>query len=251
MKVVICTPTRNVPHPAYMEALKASVPVLREAGHEVLAEIEQCEQYISAGMATLCRKAMDHMPDAIVYIDDDMSWTPEALLKLIQAPEDVVGGTYRFKKQEEEYMGMLLSDAAGRPIGTFGGLLRAKWMPSGFLKLTAKAVDNFYKAFPELIYGPRYHPGIDLFNHGAHDGLWYGQDYAFCRNYADRIGPVWLLPDLDLTHHMGDLFFWGNFHNFLRRQPGGDLSSTPRAPTLVEPTRQQNLIEQLRAVPAA
>jgi glycosyltransferase involved in cell wall biosynthesis len=245
MKVVLCTPTRNHPHPAYVEALKASIPVFKDHGITVGHELEQCEQYISAGMATLCRNAMDKMPDAIVYLDDDMSWTPESLLKLIRSPEDVVGGTYRFKKDEVEYMGMLHADATGKPQGTFGGLLKAKWLPSGFLKLTAAAIDKFYKAFPELVYGPRYHPGIDLFNHGAHDGLWYGQDYAFCRNYAERCGPVWLMPNLDINHHAGDIVYPGNYHTYLRQQPGGDLSDCPVPPK----TSLATLRDNLKAVP--
>ncbi len=221
MKVVICTATRERPHPAYLESLEKSIPVLDAAGiqHSVAYEIG-CP-YISSAMATCARKALDTMPDALVFIDDDMGWTPEGLLKLIQCDKDVVGGTYRFRKEEVEYMGCLITKQDGTPIGEFGGLLNVKWMPSGFLKVTANAINKFMKAYPELNCGPAYHPTPDLFNHGAHEGVWYGQDYAFCRNYSAKCGPIFLMPNLDIDHHQGDKVFKGNFHEFLMQCPGG------------------------------
>ncbi len=234
MKVVFCTPTRDRPHPAYLKALEASIPALEAAGIEHSTTFEVGCPYISSAMATLARKALDTMPDALVFLDDDMSWTPEGLVKLVTSTEDVVGGTYRFKKDEVEYMGCLVTNDEGRPaVVRPDGLVLAKWMPSGFLKVTANAIDKFMKAYPELICGPRYHPPIDLFHHGAHEGIWYGQDYAFCRNYAAKCGHVWLMPDLDLTHHFGERRFEGNFHEFLLRQPGGSKSAHPMPPKLV------------------
>lgn len=233
MKVVICTPTRDRPHAAYLAALEASIPALDAAGIQHSTTFEIGCPYISSAMATLARKALDTLPDAIVYIDDDVSWRPEDLVRLIQCPEDVVGGTYRFKKPEVEYMGCLITNDEGRPIVRADGndgLISAKWMPSGFLKITAHAIDKFMKAYPHLNCGPAYHPTPDLFNHGAHEGIWYGQDYAFCRNYAAKCGPVWLMPDLNLDHHRGGEVFAGNYHEYLLRQPGGSESENPTPP---------------------
>jgi len=53
--------------------------------------------------------------------------------------------------------------------------------------------------------------------------VWWGEDYAFCRRWEERGGEAWLVPDLDLTHHSADKAYPGNFHTYLRQQPGGDL----------------------------
>lgn len=235
MKVVIATPTRRKPTKAYLASLEAAVPVLDAAGIEHSTVFEVGCPYISHAMARLTRKAMDVTPDKIIYIDDDLGFPPESLLKLIETKEDVCAGTYRFRKEPEEYMGTLYTDAEGRPLVRPDGLISAEWVPSGFLSLTMEAILKFMKAYPELEFGPRHHLSIDLFNHGAFEGLWYGQDYAFSRNYQKKIGQLWLIPDLDITHYNveedgSETPFHGNFHRYLLRLPGGSESDSPQAP---------------------
>jgi glycosyltransferase involved in cell wall biosynthesis len=222
--VVFCTPTITRPYQQYLDALEASVPVLDAAGIKHQAVFEIGSAYISHARATMLRKALDTQPDAVVFIDHDLGWSPDDLLRLIQTPGDVVAGTYRFKQPAEEYMGTWHTGDDGRPVTREDGCIRAEWVPAGFLKVTAGAVDAFMRAYPELVYGPRYRPSIDLFNHGAHKGVWYGEDYAFSRRWNETGGDIWLIPDLELTHYGADgTPHGGSLHTYLRRQPGGDL----------------------------
>lgn len=172
----------------------------------------------------MLRQAMTWDADLIVFLDHDMSWEPGELTRLVQTEGDVVAGTYRFKQAKEEYMGTLRSGPDDRPITREDGCIRAEWVPAGFLKITSFVVHKFMGAYPELVYGPRYNPSVDLFNHGAWNGLWYGEDYAFSRRWNDCGGEIWIVPDLKLTHNGPDgTPYPGDFHQFLRRQPGGDL----------------------------
>jgi len=109
--------------------------------------------------------------------------------------------------------------AAGRPLVREDGTLAATRVPAGFLKVTCDAINRFMQAYPDLCYGPRFHLSVDLFNHGAHKGVWWGEDYAFCRNWCDAGGEIRLVPDLDITHHAQHRAYPGNFHQFLLRQP--------------------------------
>ena len=187
--------------------------------------VEVGNPYISQARNVMLRKALDAKCDTIVFLDHDLSFPPEALLKLVQTDGEVVAGTYRYKKSEEEYMGTLFTDDEGYPRArTSDHALLAEWIPAGFLKVTESAINKFMGAYPHLLYGKRYAPTVDLFNHGAHKGIWYGEDYAFSRNWNDCGGQIWLVPDLDLTHHSAEKDYPGNFHNYLRRRPGGDLA---------------------------
>lgn len=216
-KIVIATPSLAGPTEPYTRALAGSAPLLENA--HFIQEVGN--PYISAARATMLRKAMDGQADVVVFIDYDLSWKPEDLLTLINTPGEVVAGTYRFKKDEEEYMGGWHTDATGRPVLRDDGCIKAHRIPAGFMKITKEAVDKFMRAYPELIYGSRYAAAVDLFNHGAIDGVWYGEDYAFSKRWTEKCGDIWMIPDLDISHHSADREFPGNLHEYLMRQPGG------------------------------
>lgn len=222
MKVVFCIPTITRPYQVTIDSLANSVPLLEEAGFEHAVVSEIGNPYISAARSYMLRKAMDAKADIVVFIDHDLSWKPEDLVKLIQTEGDVVAGTYRFKTPGEvKYMGVIQDDADARPVCREDGCIKATRVPAGFLKVTKDAVSRFMQAYPELVYGPAYAPSVDLFHHGAHKGAWWGEDYAFSRNWIDCGGEIWLVPDLDLDHHTTTEVFAGNFHKFLLAQPGG------------------------------
>lgn len=220
-KVIFCIPTISKPYQVCLDSLKASVPLIEKAGwdHGMVSEVG-CP-YISAARSMMLRKALDAKADVIVFIDHDLSWKPQDLLTLIETAGDVVCGTYRFKRDEVEYMGSIIPKADGTPMVRDDGCILAHSVPAGFLKITTNAVNQFIKAHPHLLYGDRFAPHVDLFNHGAHDFVWYGEDYSFSRNWRDAGGQIWLIPDLDINHHTADKEYKGNFHEFLLRCPGG------------------------------
>ena len=229
IKVVACIPSRVIPHPAFIKSFEAAIPVIEAAGYEFCMCAEKGNPYISAARATCLKAAMRANADIIVFLDDDVSWRPEDLLKLIQTQGDVVAGTYRCKQpgDEENYMGRVLQDEQGRPTTMREDrCLEASQVPAGFLKITRNCVDVFMRGRPDLCYGPPWDLSVDLFNHGAYKGLWWGEDYAFCRNWRDLGGKIWLIPDLNLDHNEWDpkkepQVYPGNFHQYLLKQPGG------------------------------
>lgn len=224
MKIALCVPTIRKPYQQLLDSIRAALPALDAAGieHSMVSEIGN--PYISQARNVMLRKTLDAKCDAAIFLDHDISFPPDALLKLCKTEGGVVAGTYRFKQDEEKYMGTIRGGIDHKPIVRDDGCINAEWVPAGFLKVTAEAVDRFMGAYPELMYGTRYAPHVDLFHHGAHKGTWYGEDYAFSRNWNDCGGKIWLIPDIDITHHSPDKDYPGNFHNFLRRQPGGDLA---------------------------
>lgn len=226
MKVVFACPTVNRPYDAFLKAMEDSVPCLDAAGidHKIVWSINNA--YISAARASMLRQVMDAQADAVVFLDHDLSWDPPDILKLIQTHGGVVAGTYRFKTDEEEYMGTIHSGTDGRPLLRLPDrCIKASRIPAGFLKVTKEAVGRFMENYPNLVYGPPWNPSVDLFNHGAHKGLWYGEDYAFARNCCDANIDIWIVPNLNIDHHHVDpatkehKVFPGNFHKFLLRQP--------------------------------
>lgn len=232
MKAVFCVPALVRPSTPFIEAMEKAIQPVIDAGWDEAIVFEIGCPYISNARATMLRKALSANADVIVFLDYDLSFNEGALLRLIQTPDHVVSGAYRFKCDEEKYMGRLIEDERGRPIVREDGCVKAEWIPAGFLKITKEAVDHFMAAYPELVYGPYYSPSVDIFNHGAKDRLWWGEDYAFSRRWAECGGDIWVIPDLDITHHTiapdgsSTGAFPGNFHRYLLKQPARSSKST-------------------------
>lgn len=230
-KVVFCTPSLAGPTAPYIKALEDSLPLIEAAGWEHGYAQQIACPYISAARANMLRAALDANADVMVFIDYDVSWQPGDLLKLIETQGDVVAGTYRVKTDQgdtpEFYMGTWEThDGNFAPkVRPSDGAISAKLVPAGFLKITSHAVDIFMVQYPELNYGPMYHLSVDLFNHGVHERIWWGEDYSFARRWKEKCGDIWLVPDLSIDHHTKDKVYAGNLHQFLLRQPGGSLAA--------------------------
>lgn len=229
MKVVFITATRKRPHPAYQAALEASCSALDAAGITHSVTFRSGSPYISYVYADMLHRAMQTDAEAFVFIEDDESWEPGDLVKLIETEGDVVAGTYRYKHDDdrEEYMGSWHVDGGNRAIlRATDRAIKAHMVPNGFLKITRKAVRKFMRAYPQLLFGEPEKPAVDLFNHGViipNDGRWWGQDYAFSKRWADIGGDTWIVPNLSINHHAwdSDRVWRGNLHEYLLRQPGG------------------------------
>lgn len=227
-RVAFAYPTRDRPTDAFLDALEASVPLLDASGYVHSAVAQVANPYISGARATMLRKAMLWGADVVVFLDDDVSWQPQDLVTLLKTPGDVVAGTYRFKVPGEEvYMGEHDTDSQGRPIVREDGAIRMTFIPAGFLKVTKAAIERFMEAFPELVID-KDNNGFrspDLFNHGAYQGVWFGEDYAASRRFREMGTDIWVIPTLQLDHHDHKGNVWkGCYHDYLRRLPGGDLA---------------------------
>lgn len=250
-KIIFCLPVYpKRPHQATLDALRDSVPAIEAEGWEHGAVHEVGNPYISAARATMLRKALDAKADDVIFIDADVSWRPEDMIKLLKTDGDVVVGTYRFKngdadditgrgapKDGDWYMGGYLPDALGRPQVREDGAIKMEGAPAGFLRITRAAVNLLMEKYPELCYGERHAQHFDLFNHGAHKGLWFGEDMAFCRRWRDIGETIWCQPDMNIDHHGAegrhgeDAQVWrGNYHRYLLAQPGGSDSDCPVDP---------------------
>lgn len=234
-RVIFCTPTMVKPYQAYLDAMEKTVPFLEDRGWSCQSIYEIGCPYISHARSKMLRKACDainHDPDSqddefFVFIDHDLSWEPEDMLELLEYPVKghVVAGTYRFKNDGEvSFMGRpTFGEEHGAPIcreinGKEAIVMHS--VPAGFLRIDKHVVNHFMKAFPDLIYGETYRPCIDLFNHGAHGGTWYGEDYAFSRRWREAGGQIFCLPKLNLTHYAKDadgleLPYEGTYHDYL------------------------------------
>lgn len=149
---------------------------------------------IGAARNLIAKRFLASKADCLVMVDSDISWTGGELAKLAKRSEDVIGATYRAKRDDME-----LFHIHGTPEPV-GDLYTVDGLPGGFVKITRKA----FEAIPANLYHGREGEVVaDYFPTGFHDGRFYGEDYGFCRLWRETGGAVWLDPSIKLRHHDG------------------------------------------------
>lgn len=156
----------------------------------------------------------------LVFIDDDVSWEPGTLLKLISHPADLVAGLYRHKRDPESYPFNLLDPDLGKlQQDRNTGLILVADVPFGFTRISRACAEKMWEAAKDKPFRHQSAPDLDcrlVFDVEYRDGQYFGEDYYFCRNWREIGGQVWVDPSLVLTHH-GFKDYKGNVGAWLRR----------------------------------
>lgn len=166
---------------------------------------------IGAARNLIARRFLASKADCLVMVDSDISWTGGDLARLANRPEDVIGATYRAKRDDIE-----LFHVHGTPEPV-GDLFKVMGIPGGFVKISRKA----FATIPANLYSRDDGEEIaDYFPTGFHEGRFYGEDYGFCRLWRETGGDVWLDPSITLRHHDGLRSYTGNPAEWLRTHHG-------------------------------
>lgn len=153
----------------------------------------------------------------ILLIDSDESWEPEAVVRLLVHPEEIVGATYRMKNNPEQYVGAIMLED-GVPIGRMlpdgSALLAASRLAAGFLRIRVSALRKWANAYPDLVSEEPDGRKVQFFSRmigPENDGRQtaYCQDMAFSKRWLDIGGTLWLDPMCKVNHwwmenHAGD-----------------------------------------------
>lgn len=231
MKIFFAIPSyRGTGCVQFKDSLTSTYELLTEKGHECMAPhflVGCC--YIQAARNDLVYEFLKRTDaDVLFFLDDDISWDPQDVLRLVEMGDDIVAGIYPKKTMKEEYPVVIKTDKSGYPANIReDGSLEAALLPTGFLRIKRKPLERMYEAYASLLGFSKNEKGqeltgyVDLFPQGVQEGRWWGEDFAFCRLWQGLEGKLWVVPDINLTHWHGDFPHAGNYHDFLLRQPGG------------------------------
>ena len=99
MRVVIATPFYELKgFSPYIQSLQATIRLLGQCGIDWRFMDLSGDSYVHRARNTMCDTFLQD-PDAtdLFFIDSDMSWNPQAFVKMCLLPEEVVGGSYPVK----------------------------------------------------------------------------------------------------------------------------------------------------------
>lgn len=143
--------------------------------------------------------------DDIIWIDSDIEWNPQWLLKLLSYEEDVVGGACVKKSVEEQY------NVKCKPENLTTndlGLIKIEAIGTGFLRMSKKAFTYLWdNSEPYTSNGQDRRWAFDV---KIIDGELVSEDILVCKKLVDGGFKIYLDPSMTCSH-IGALKFTGNF----------------------------------------
>ena len=162
-----------------------------------------------------------------MFIDADIRFEPDAILKMMACDKDVIGGLYPKKALPVNYVINLQPQTKVQ-----GDIFTVDTMGTGFLLFKRHVYEKLIAAHPECKYvddvglGKQYEPMMySIFDCKIDErGHYLSEDWLFCRRWAALGGEIWAHGKV-LLNHIGHYEF------------AGDLSKMPQ---FGQPVTEQN-----------
>jgi hypothetical protein len=204
-RVHICMPCYGgmLTESTFMSFIKWS-NTARQLGIEWTMETMTNESLITRARNTLTAKFLTN-PDSthLMFIDADIGWEPWHLLVLLNRDVDVIGGLYPMKSLPIKWC---VNGFEGAEEGA-DGLQEVTKTGTGFL-LIKKHVFEKMNSHPNVkSFKNDIGLSVDLdpfmktyFDTGVRENRYYSEDWAFCENWRDIGGKVWVDKRVLLRH---------------------------------------------------
>lgn len=214
MKLLIATPIFDQSIPIqYFNSFWRSVPVMLENGinFDVMTETRNL---ISVSRNKCAHRALEGGYDKLLFIDSDMVWEPDFIVKLARSKREIVGGTYPFRTmsprlnlQSMECHGesWVLQDFISK-YADENGEVEVQKLPTGFLMIDVSVFRKLMPIVESYKWKDPMKAEADVekmfFPIGIEDGYCETEDWGFCR-IVKEIGYKIYWNTSVITDHMG------------------------------------------------
>jgi len=172
----------------------------------------------------------------LLFIDADIGFEPEQVLRLLEFGVDVSAAVYPAKQihwdqmasavqagrspLESATLSYVVEREAGQEMTVRNGFVKSRYAGTGFLMIRRSVLEAMIERYPELRYTHENGPGDGLagspwrsalFNCmiDKATGFYLSEDFSFCRRWTDMGGEIWV----DYTsrlNHVGLMVYRGN-----------------------------------------
>lgn len=200
--------------------------------------------FIAKARNNIVKQFMDSECDSLFFIDADEGWDAIAFLRMVLDPHEIVAGAVPKKTDAIEFNGLNLDAEKNGDCHVENGLLRAKHVGTGFMRIKRSVIQKFIDAG-----AVKYKPGDgspheflwEVFETGIKDGQFWGEDLLFCEKWLNMGGYVWIDPVIDFSH-AGRKCYKGNFFKFL--EAAGAVKLQGHKPLVIETDFEESPMER-------
>jgi hypothetical protein len=178
-----------------------------------------------------------------LYIDDDMGWSANSVLRLLASDKPVIAGVGRKKVDKPNsdpnvWCCHFDETAAGGLVQDEMGNIRLPRVGTGFMKIARTVFEQLIAAHPDWKRqgDPEMEPAVRANYYRFFkfdDETELGEDYFFCERWRELGGEVWIDPSITLSH-VGEKAWTGRIAEIMEAAPG-DAAAREQLPSAVAP----------------
>lgn len=174
------------------------------------------ESLVPRGRNTLAATFLRSSASHLLFVDSDIGFGADAVLRLLGHGRPLIGGLYRSKRTDRaEWVATFAGEDTTVRRDTATGAVETQALGTGFLLLQRRVLEQLAAAHPEGRYRTEDGPDQAFFEVGIDptaapgEGRYLSEDYLFCARWRALGGEVWCDPAIRLEHHgqvalMGD-----------------------------------------------
>lgn len=197
----------------FTQSLFASIEALQ---NRMDLEIFAGNCHVDDSRNRLVRDFLETDCEQLVFLDVDVSWTPDDLKKLIEYDRDIVAGVYPRRADEQPFP---VKPLPGERWADQDGLVEVEGVPTGFLKIKRQV-------FETLSDTVQHHRSSDdaldratiplIFERSLNGTSRVGGDIEFCRKARMANFKIYVDPMMSLGHQ-GTKHYYGCLGHYWRR----------------------------------
>jgi len=190
---------------------------------------------ITRARASLIAQFLDDPSSThLLFIDADIGFEPEQVLRLLQCGAEMCAAVYPVKRIDWDRVKKTFDNARPNPAAaslqyvfevedpaaviSHSGFIKVRYAGTGFLMIRRQALEKMCAQYPLLQYKRDHSLDAAIASDKrfalfecmiAEDGTYLSEDFAFCKRWTDMGGEIW--ADLDSRlGHVGPMTFNGD-----------------------------------------
>jgi hypothetical protein len=207
-KIFIATPALDGKvYTQYALALAETLITLRNEGVGAQVCIPTTGSLLVAERNRLVKTFMESDCTHMLCIDADLGWPAAALPAMLKHDKEMVVGCYPMRGSADPkyiFRGVMIEEGK---LLVQDNLIKAQYVPAGFMLLKRSVIEKMHAKFPELYYEPKIKfkenerdSGYCLFGVEVWEGEFWGEDYVFCRRAREAGVDIWIDPLIEFNH---------------------------------------------------
>lgn len=237
--VMVCTPIARNPVWEYTASLAAALLALPQMGIRITFQFVVGNSVVHKARNELVAHFLKSDCTDLLFVDDDMQFAPDAIIRLLASDKPLIGGVGRMRcpapnSDPRVWCWRPLRDDTGSLTQDEMGAIEVRGFGAAFMLINKRVFADMIAAHPEWKRNGMADWPQDLRDHyfeffppNEHDEFGeLSEDYGFCHRWRQMGRQVWVDPTIRLGH-VGAFNFCGAVEDIL--DPVAPVPISPEA----------------------